>query len=126
MKRTGLAWILSAGIGAIVWLAVRILGGADPLRAGSLYLWFGWPLLVLAAFFLGWSFPRRAWRWPVAMIGTEAVLRLAALGGVADPRELVLLALVAIPCVFAGWLGGAVGESGAGAGPTCGTEGTPD
>jgi len=111
MRRTWLPLLLAVGIGAAVWLAVRFPGGGDPLRTGSLYLWFGWPTIVLASFFLGWAFPVRAWRWPAAALGTEAALRLAAAGGVGDPRELVLLAIVAVPCLAAAWLGSAVGET---------------
>jgi hypothetical protein len=120
MQRAWAAWPLAIGVGAAVWLAVRLPAGGDPLRSGSLYLWFGWPALVLASFFLGWAFPARAWRWPAAALGTEALLRLAAAGGVGDPRELVLLGIVAVPCLGAAWLGSAVGgtaEPGAGGGP---------
>lgn len=112
MRRTWLAWALAVGIGAAVWLAVRLPGGGDPFRSGSLYIWFGWPTIVLASFFLGWAFPVGAWRWPVAALGTEAALRLAVADGVGDPRELLLLALVALPCLGAAWLGSAVGETG--------------
>ena len=112
MRRTWLAWSLAVATGAAVWLAVRLPAAGDPVRTGSLYLWFGWPAIVLASFFLGWAFPARAWRWPVAALGTEAVLQLVSDGGGADPRDLVVLLLVAVPCLGAAWLGSAVGESG--------------
>jgi hypothetical protein len=110
MRRSWPVGFLAAGIGAAVWLLVRIPGGGDPVRTASLYLWLGWPAIVLASFFLGWAFPERPWRWPAAALGTEVLLRLAAARGVGDPRELVLLALVAVPCVAAAWLGAAAGS----------------
>lgn len=107
----GLAFL----IGAADWELVRNLGTRRDSWDDPLYWQLGYPLLLLAAFGLGFVWRDRPWRWAALLVAGQAVWSLllaVSEDGMPNllPAGLVMFALLFIPCVLAAYAGRWFGE----------------
>lgn len=103
MKPTSTPWVLSGAIGLTVALAISFATGRAEAWDHESYWAVGYPIFVVAALLLGWTFPERPWRWAVTMMVVQAVpLLFSGSDHSLAPLGAVLLALMALPlCVAA-------------------------
>ena len=102
-------------IGGANWELVRQLGSRREAWDDPLYWQLGYPLLLLAAFGLGFVWRERPWRWAVWLIAgqvTWSLLLVTTQDGVPNllPLGLIMFALLGIPCLLAAYAGRWVGE----------------
>jgi peptidoglycan/LPS O-acetylase OafA/YrhL len=102
-------------IGAANWELVRQFGSRREAWDDPLYWQLGYPLLLLAAFGLGFVWRERPWRWAVWLIAGQvawSLLLAITQDGVPNllPLGLVMFALLGIPCLLAAYAGRWVGE----------------
>lgn len=102
-------------IGALDWELVRRLVDRREAWDDPLYWQLGYPLMLLAALFMGMVWREGPWRWAVCLILGQVVWALAsALGqeGVPNllPLGLTMFVLLGIPCLLAAYAGRWVGE----------------
>src|SRR3546814_18987087 len=66
------AYAFAVGGGTLLWLAAMAASGKREAWDSGLY-WIGaYPLAILPAAWLGYEFPRRAWRWGLAIMTARA------------------------------------------------------
>src|SRR3546814_1029753 len=66
------AYAFAVGGGTLLWLAAMAASGKREAWDSGLY-WIGaYPLAILLAAWLGYEFPRRAWRWGLAIMLAQA------------------------------------------------------
>jgi hypothetical protein len=105
---------LASAIGA--QLIAGIVGGdvARALRRELVDLPTYWllalPVCYLAAAVLGWLGPVRTWRWIATMVATQSLYMVLSAGSGLSlwPLALVMTAVIALPGVVTGWLGGLI------------------
>ena len=97
--------MLSLMAGACGWLALAVTSGREAWDVPSYFTTFV-PALVLFAGALGVLFPRRAWRWGLALFGGQATAAFALnpTGGLL-PLGLLVFAFLSIPAVISAALG---------------------
>ena len=97
--------ILSLMAGACGWLALAIPSGREAWDTSS-YLTMFVPALVLFAGALGFLFPRRAWRWGLALFAGQAsaAMVLNPTGGLL-PLGLIVFGFLSVPAVISATLG---------------------
>jgi hypothetical protein len=61
------AYVLAIAGGAILWLLAAAAGGRIEAWDSPLYWSVAYPLGVVLAGILGYAFPKRAWRWALAV-----------------------------------------------------------
>jgi len=100
------AYAFAVGGGALLWLAKMGASGKREAWDSGLY-WLGaYPVSVLLAAWLGYEFPRMAWRWGLAIMLTQAVtLAVTALDFSMLPLGLIVFSILALPLVAAAVLG---------------------
>lgn len=100
------AYIFAIGGGALLWLAAMAFGGKREAWDSGLY-WVGaYPLSILLAAWLGYEFPRMAWRWGLAIMLAQAVtLAVTALDFSMLPLGLIVFSILAVPLIVAAMLG---------------------
>jgi peptidoglycan/LPS O-acetylase OafA/YrhL len=106
---------LAVLIGAADWELARSLGSRREAWDDPLYWQLGYPLLLVAAFGLGFVWRERPWRWAVWLIAgqvTWSLLLAITQDGVPNllPLGLIMFALLGIPCLLAAYAGRWVGE----------------
>jgi len=97
--------ILSLMAGACGWLALAIPSGREAWDTSSYFTMFV-PALVLFAGALGFLFPRRAWRWGLALFAGQAAAAvvLNPTGGLL-PLGLIVFGFLSVPAVISATLG---------------------
>ena len=99
-------WLLSFAIGAALWTTVAVAAGQREPWDSALYWSAAYPLALLAAAVMGALFPRRPWRWALAL--SFAQLPVMLVGG-SDlgllPLGVIAMAVLALPPVAAAKLG---------------------
>ena len=100
------AYAFAIGGGALLWLAAMAASGRREAWDSGLY-WVGaYPLSVLLAAWLGYEFPRKAWRWGLAIMLAQAVtLAVTALDFSMLPLGVIVFSILALPLVGAAMLG---------------------
>lgn len=111
--RTPSPWpavLLSALIGAALWLlASRFANGREAWDAPG-YWQLGYPLALLASAALGWWFPRGAWRWPLVMFVAQSLTAFVLAGELGNlwPLAIAMFVILSLPgvalAVFTAWL----------------------
>jgi len=92
------AWIMTIGGGLLLWIAASLLGDRKEAWDSPLYWQLAYPAGLLLCGWLGWRFPRRPWRWPVAMMASQAVaLCMSAASFGLLPLGLVAFLLLTLP-----------------------------
>ena len=96
--------ILSLMAGACGWLALAITSGREAWDTSSYFTMFV-PALVLFAGALGFLFPRRAWRWGLALFAGQAAaaIVLNPTGGLL-PLGLIVFGFLSVPAVISATL----------------------
>jgi hypothetical protein len=115
--RTATCYVVSVVTGLMSSLGALLLTGimsgevAETLRREAwdteLYWLIGLPLCYLVAGALGWLGPERIWRWPLVMMGTQALAMLLLSGSGLSllPLGLILFAILALPGILTAWIG---------------------
>ena len=105
-------WVTSLAAGTVLWsIASLLLEGREPWDApGYWSLWY--PLALLIAAVLGCLFPRRPWRWPIAVMLVQLPVMLFIAGGDGGllPLGALLLLVLAVPGMLAAAIGAAIGR----------------
>jgi hypothetical protein len=96
----GLAgWTLSLAGGTVLWsLATVSTGSREPWDSPA--YWTVWlPCAVLLAALLGFAFPQRPWRWPIAVMLAQLPVMALVSGEVGSlaPLGAILLLFLSIP-----------------------------
>jgi hypothetical protein len=96
------AYAFAVGGGALLWLAAMAASGKREAWDSGLY-WVGaYPLSILLAAWLGYEFPRMAWRWGLAIMLAQAVtLAVTALDFSMLPFGLIVFSNLALPLIGA-------------------------
>jgi hypothetical protein len=102
-------------IGAADWELVRTLGTRRDAWDDPLDWQLGYPLLLVAAFGLGFVWRERPWRWAVWLIAGQVTWSLflaLSQDGIPNllPLGFVMFALLAIPLVLPAYAGRWLGE----------------
>lgn len=101
-----LGWILSFGTGTVLWAVMTAVAGQREPWDSGLYWSAAYPLALLAAGVLGALFPRRPWRWAVALIFAQLPVMLLGGSGLGLlPLGFIALAALALPPMVAARLG---------------------
>jgi hypothetical protein len=99
--------LLAALVGAGLWVVLAAVGGYAEAWDSPLYFPVGLPLAIAIAALLGALAPKRAWRWGGWLMGGEGAALLVTVGpGSLLPLGLVLLVVLAVPCMLAALAGG--------------------
>ncbi|MCW5574869.1 MAG: hypothetical protein KIT13_02125 [Burkholderiales bacterium] len=100
---SGRPYALAAGAGFVVCFAIaQATGRREAWDAGEYFI-IGIPLMCVIVFALGWHWPRRAWRWTLAMaVGQAAALAIG--GGSLSlwPLAIIAMTVVSVPQFIAG------------------------
>ena len=106
----GIGWTASIASGLILWSIAAIgAGGREIWDVGtywSVYL----PAAYLICAILGYVFPERTWRWPLAVMFVQMpvmTLVSAEIGNLA-PLGAILLAILSLPGIAAATIGAAL------------------
>ena len=105
--KDALAWLTAAASGAVLWACVNLAEGSQEPWDAEAYWTTYLPLAVSLCFFLGFGFPERPWRWPLAVMLAQLPVMMAFTGkvGVFFLLGLALLLLLSLPGMLASWLG---------------------
>ena len=92
------AWTIAICGGTLLWLGATMYGGRGEAWDSPLYWSVAYPLSLALAAVLGYLFPRKPWRWPLAVMFSQAVVLalLAASFGLL-PLGLILFGILALP-----------------------------
>lgn len=93
---------LAAGVGGVMlWVLTSLLTENPEAWDSSLYWRLTYPFCILVSGFLGYRFPRRAWRWGLTIMVVQAVAMLLMSGGSFGllPLGLLLFGILALPCM---------------------------
>jgi hypothetical protein len=127
--RTSLCYTLAVAIALATAIGAQLLAGiasGDVARALGrelvdldTYWLFALPVCYLAAGVLGWLGPVRTWRWIVTMVAIHSAYTILVVGSGLSlwPLALVMTAVIALPGVVTGWLGGLIRRRCAAAAP---------
>ena len=84
--------------GALLWIATAKMSGRIEAWDSSLYWMVAYPLSIALAGALGYSVPRRPWRWGLAVMLVQAVvLTLTTASFILLPLGLTMFAVLALP-----------------------------
>jgi hypothetical protein len=119
-ERTMLCYTIAVAIALVSAIGAQLLAGiasGDVARAlgrelvdFETYWLAALPVCYLAAGVLGYLGPVRTWRWIATMIAVQSLYGILAAGSGLSllPLALVMTAVIALPGLFTGWLGGLV------------------
>jgi hypothetical protein len=119
-ERTQLCYMVAVAMALSTALGAQLLAGlASGDIAGALarelvdlgtYWLVALPVCYLVAGVLGYMGPVRTWRWIVTMIATHSVYTILVAGGGLSLLllALVMTAVIAVPGILIGWLGGLI------------------
>lgn len=92
------AYLLAFAAGVVLWFGTAALGGRAEAWDSPLYWKLAYPLSILVAGVLGYRFPRRPWRWGLAVMLAQALsLALSAASFGLLPLGLAMFGVLAIP-----------------------------
>ncbi len=78
--KDGGAWLIATASGLTLWTLANLLGGSQEPWDDDGY-WTIWlPLAASICMALGFAFPQRAWRWPLAVMLAQLPVMLAFTG----------------------------------------------
>jgi hypothetical protein len=119
-ERTSLCYTIAVATALSSALGAQLLAGiasGDVARAlgrelvdlGTYWL-IALPICYLAAGVLGYMGPLRTWRWIVTMIAVQSLYGILAAGSGLSllPLALAMTAVIALPGILTGWLGGLI------------------
>ena len=103
-------WLVAAASGAALWACANLAEASqEPWDAES--YWIVWlPLAALLCFVLGFCFPEKPWRWPLAVMLSQLPVMIVFTGKVGSlvVIGIALLLILSLPGMAAAWLGAAV------------------
>jgi len=105
--RNSLAWLVAAASGAALWAGVNLAESSqEPWDSGRYWTTY-LPLAALLCLVLGFGFPEKPWRWPLAVMLAQLPVMILFTGKVGAFLVLgvVLLLLLSLPGMIAAWLG---------------------
>lgn len=103
------AYAIAIAGGALLWLATMAVSGRNEAWDSVLYWTIAYPLSVALATYLGYACPKGAWRWPLAVTFSQALVMISIGSGFALlPLGLILFGILALPplalaLLAAGW-----------------------
>lgn len=103
-----LGWLASIVAGGLLWAyAITSFNGREPWDRPE-YWSIYFPTAILLAFLLGAAFPRRAWRWSIAVMLMQLPAMMLISGSDAGllPLAVVLLVGLSVPGMVVGVVGG--------------------
>jgi hypothetical protein len=119
-ERTFLCYAIAVLAALLTALGVQLLTGIASGEVGRAFsrelvdLGFYWlvalPICYVVAGVLGYIGPVRTWRWIVTMIAVQSVYMLISAGSGLSllPFALAMTAVIAVPGLVTGWLGGLI------------------
>jgi len=97
--------VIAVALGLGTWLVTATVVGKTEAWDDPAYFQVALPALFAAIFVLGIVFPKRAWRWgPLAMAGQVLALLFSGNGSLL-PLGIILMGVMSLPYILAGWLG---------------------
>lgn len=90
---------IAAVIGFILWLVTSLLGGRREAWDVSSYWTVAYPLALLACALLGYWYPDRPWRWPLALFAGQFIAMCVRNGEIGNlwPLGMAFFAVLALP-----------------------------
>lgn len=95
--------VIALLIGAALWTIASLASGRREAWDAAVYWALAYPAALVASALLGYFFPVRAWRWPLALFAGQfvaMVIRNGELGGL-WPLGLALFGVLSLPAVVA-------------------------
>ena len=109
MNRDLLAYLLSFGLGLLLWGASAQLGHNREPWDSALYWQASYPLAILLSAALGFAFPTRPWRWALVLMFGQALVMIATGSGLSlFPLGLAVLLLLSLPPAAASEIAGRI------------------
>lgn len=104
-----LAWVplvISAVIGAGIWLVISLLTGKQEAWDSSYYFLYGLPLMAVVTGALGFVCPVRPWRWGGMIMVSQALIAILQ-NPMANllPLGLVVFAVLSLPLILTAHIG---------------------
>jgi hypothetical protein len=102
-RRALVPYLVAVVVGAALWVTASMLTGRREPWDASAYWAVAYPLAILASAVLGYFYPERPWRWPLALFAAQFVSMCVLNGELGNlwPLGLVLFAVLALPAVLA-------------------------
>ncbi|HET7575971.1 MAG TPA: hypothetical protein VFK19_05320 [Sphingomicrobium sp.] len=104
----GAGWLASFASGTIIWLIATLLsGGREPWDTGDYWLIY-LPAAYVLCGILGYTFPRRTWRWPMMVMLAQLPVMVIVTGSGLGllPLGIIFLLILSVPGMAAAALGG--------------------
>lgn len=104
---TRLAYVFAITGGALLWIVTSLVSGRSEAWDAPLYWSVAYPLAVALSGVLGYTVPRRPWRWALAVMLVQPVVMIATTSGSGSmlPLGLVLFGILSLPAIGAAMLG---------------------
>jgi hypothetical protein len=98
-RSTSRAVIIAAVVGFMLWFVTSLLGGRREAWDVSSYWTLGYPLALLTSGLLGYWYPVRPWRWPLALFAAQFVAMCIRNGELGNlwPVGIAFFAVLALP-----------------------------
>jgi len=105
-KTNASAYMMAIVFGLAVWISISKISGSAEAWDSPLYFAYGIPGGMVAMGVIGYIWPSRPWRWPLAMTVAQASLAIAQ-NPTANmlPLGLIAFGLLAIPSLATVYLG---------------------
>lgn len=109
MNRAPLAYLLSFCLGLLLWGATAQLGHSREPWDNALYWQAAYPLAILLSAALGFSFPKRPWRWALVLMFSQVLVMIATGSDLSlFPLGLAVLVLLSLPPAAASEIAGRI------------------
>lgn len=95
--------VIALAVGAALWTAASLTSGRREAWDASVYWALAYPVALVASAVLGYLFPMRAWRWPLALFAGQFVAMVVRNGELGSlwPLGLVMFGVLSLPAVVA-------------------------
>lgn len=93
---------IAAVVGAALWLATALLTGQREAWDAAAYWSIAYPLALMACAWLGYAFPKRAWRWVLALFTAQFLAMCGRNGELGNlwPLGLAFFVVLALPGIL--------------------------
>jgi hypothetical protein len=94
-------WVIAIGAGMALWLVATLVSGRREPWDSASFWWGAYPAAIAVSAWLGYRWPVKPWRWPLALFEAQLVAMWLRAGepGNLWPLAMVLIAVIALPGV---------------------------
>lgn len=106
----GVGWLASVALGAVLWSVAAVASNGHEVWDVATYWTVFLPAAFLISALLGFAFPERTWRWPLAVMLVQMPVMASVSGEIGNlaPLGAILLLILSLPGMLAAYIGGAL------------------